>query len=52
MHRASGLRSVVRREDDSWLFDGALPVDEFLHVVGIKANLRMLPSTTRWAGLS
>ncbi|MGC4048113.1 MAG: hemolysin family protein [Armatimonas sp.] len=28
--------SAVQREDGSWLLDGMLPVDEFLHVLGIR----------------
>lgn len=28
--------SVVRRDDGTWLLDGMLPVDEFLHVLGIR----------------
>lgn len=28
--------SAIQREDGSWLLDGMLPVDEFLHVLGIR----------------
>lgn len=35
--------SVVKRDDGSWLLDGMLPVDEFVHVL----DLRDLPQDSR-----